>query len=65
MKLIDTLNFVLRFLDLELQDVSDRYPYNQRKGTTWAVYDSESDRILCSYSTLPQIRDWLKRKIRS
>lgn len=60
----DELRHVLEYLDLELRDVKDRHPYNERKGNAYGVFDRPTNRLLCVYSTLPQIKDWLKKQAR-
>jgi hypothetical protein len=53
----------LSFLGLSLVDISDRPPYNERKGKTYGVF--QGAQMLCSYATPRQIRDWMTRKISS
>lgn len=49
----------------DLIDISDRYPYTERRGKTYGLYDRRQPKILaCAYSTLPQIKQYLLSQVK-
>lgn len=56
----------LAFFELELEDMTDKPGYEDRKGKVIAVRKKgDKSRILCAYSSYDELLDWAKQQFRN
>lgn len=57
----EELRELASFYGYDFVDISDRYPYNQRKGKTYGLYCRRYLHLEVAYASTTQIKDYLKK----
>lgn len=56
----------LAFFELELEEITEKPGYENKKGKVIAVRKKgDSSRILCAYSSYDELLDWAKQQFRN
>ncbi|MEG5049842.1 MULTISPECIES: hypothetical protein [unclassified Microcoleus] len=56
----------LKFFELELEEITEKPGYEDRRGKVIAVRKKgDKSRILCAYSTYDELLDWAKQQFQN